>query len=60
MVRSLGDPAALWQMLAGMAVAAVASWLAIHWFLRLVERIGLLPFAIYRLLLAALLLVLLW
>ena len=32
-------------------MAAVSAWLCIHFFLKLVERTGMLPFVIYRLLL---------
>lgn len=39
----------------GAVVSAVSAWLTIHLFLRLMERIGLLPFVIYRLVLGALL-----
>jgi undecaprenyl-diphosphatase len=38
------------------AVAAVSAWLCIHFFLRLIERIGMWPFVVYRLLLGAVLL----
>ncbi len=37
------------------AVSAAAAWLVIHWLLQFIERIGLLPFVIYRITLAALL-----
>lgn len=42
--------------LAGAAVAAASAYLCIHFFLRLVERIGMLPFVAYRLLLGGVLL----
>lgn len=49
-----------WGELAlGTLVSAVGAGLCIHIFLRLVERIGMLPFVIYRLLLGTLILVLL-
>jgi undecaprenyl-diphosphatase len=35
----------------GMAISAVIAFLTIHWFLEFVRRIGMLPFAIYRVLL---------
>ncbi len=44
-------------LLLGIAVSAVSAWLCIHFFLKLIERIGMLPFVIYRMLLGA---VLLW
>jgi len=42
-------------LLSGALIAAVSAWLTIHFFLKLVERIGLLPFVIYRLVLGAIL-----
>jgi undecaprenyl-diphosphatase len=41
----------------GVAVSALSAWTCIHFFLKLIERIGMLPFVIYRMLLGA---VLLW
>jgi len=43
-------------ILLGTAVSAVSAWLCIHFFLRLIERIGMWPFVVYRLLLGAVLL----
>lgn len=43
-------------ILLGTVVAAISAWLSIMLFLRLIERIGMLPFVIYRLLLGCLLL----
>ena len=40
------------------AVAGVVAWLCIHYFLRWVERVGLMPFVAYRLALGAALLAL--
>lgn len=46
----------LWaDILVGMAVSAVSAYLCIHWFLKLLDRVGMLPFVIYRLVLGALL-----
>lgn len=46
-----------WQaLLAGTVISALSAYLCIHLFLRLLERIGMLPFVIYRFLLGALLL----
>jgi len=43
-----------WQaILIGSAVSAVSAWLCIHLFLKLIERIGMMPFVVYRLLLGA-------
>ena len=43
-------------LLLGVLLAAVSAWLCIHFFLRLIERIGMWPFVVYRLLLGAVLL----
>jgi len=42
----------------GATVSAVAAYSCIHWFLKLVERVGMLPFVIYRVVLAGVLLLL--
>ena len=42
----------------GTALSALAAGLCIHYFLRLVERIGMLPFVAYRVILGALIFVL--
>ena len=53
----LGDAAVAWGELAlGVVVSAVVAYLSIEFFMRFVSRIGLAPFAIYRLALAGLLL----
>ena len=52
------EPVAWGSILLGTAVAAVSAYLCIHFFMRLIERVGMLPFVIYRLLLGAFLLVL--
>jgi undecaprenyl-diphosphatase len=44
-------------LLLGTAVSAVSAFLCIHYFLRLIERAGMMPFVVYRLLLGG---VLLW
>lgn len=41
----------LWQLLVAVALAAVVAMLCIHFFLRLIEKIGFLPFIVYRLIL---------
>jgi len=49
-----GGHAIDWQPIAlGAAVAAVSGFLCIHYFMKLIQRIGMLPFAIYRWALAA-------
>ncbi len=51
----LGDMPVAWNELAlGVVVSAVVAYLSIEFFMRFVTRIGLAPFAIYRLALAAL------
>lgn len=40
-------------MLVGVLVSGVSAYLCIHWFLRLLDRISMMPFVIYRLLLGA-------
>ena len=53
----LGDAPVAWSELAlGVGVSAIVAYLSIEFFMRFVTRIGLAPFAIYRLALAALLL----
>ena len=51
-------PVAWGSMLLGTLVAAISAYLCIHFFLRLIERTGMLPFVIYRLLLGLVLLLL--
>ncbi|RXJ70505.1 undecaprenyl-diphosphatase [Veronia nyctiphanis] len=42
----------MWQpILIGVLVSFVSAYLVIHWFLKLVTRVGMLPFVIYRILL---------
>ena len=49
-----GDAAVAWGQLAtGVIVSAVVAYLSIEFFMRFVSQIGLLPFAVYRLILAA-------
>lgn len=53
----LGDEPVLWGDLAlGAVTACVVAYLSIEFFMRIVTRIGLAPFAIYRLILAAIIL----
>jgi len=50
-----------WGELAlGILLSAISAGLCIHYFLRLVERIGMLPFVLYRVLLGGLILLLLY
>lgn len=50
-----------WTYIAtGIALSAITAYLCIAWFMRLVETIGFMPFVIYRLLLGAALLLVMW
>lgn len=52
-----GEAAVNWfELLLGVFVSAVSAWLCIALFMRLIERIGMMPFVYYRLLLGLLLL----
>ncbi len=44
-------------IMVAVVVSAISAWLCIHTFLNLIERVGMLPFAIYRVLLAAVIIV---
>ncbi len=55
-----GDQAPWMAVMIGAAVAAVSAYTCIHWFLRILDRVGMLPFVLYRLLLGVLLLGLYW
>ncbi len=56
----MGDDAVAWGQLAlGAVVSAVVAYLSIEFFMRFVSRIGLAPFAVYRIILAAIILYLL-
>ena len=41
-------------------VSAITAWLCIHWFIKFVSRIGMLPFVIYRIVLGIVLLIAYW
>jgi undecaprenyl-diphosphatase len=57
----LQQEAVHWGLMAtGVALAAVSAYLCIHFFLRLIERLSMLPFVCYRFLLGGVLLVLYW
>ncbi len=57
--RLLAAPHGTLGLLAlGVAISAVSAYLTIHFFLRLLQRIGMMPFVVYRLILGAVLLVL--
>ena len=52
-----GEPADWPAMALGLVVSAITGYLCIHALLKVIERIGLLPFTIYRLLIAAIIVV---
>jgi undecaprenyl-diphosphatase len=57
LLRLLDEPDGTvdWSMMSlGLLVSAVTGYLCIHWLLKIIGRIGLAPFAIYRFALAAL------
>lgn len=56
LVQSPPDQVNWAQLFAGAVIAGIAAWLCVHWFLKLIERIGMLPFIVYRLVLGAFLL----
>ena len=59
LLQLLGEPdgSVDWSMMSlGLVVSAVTGYLCIHWLLKIIGRIGLAPFAIYRFALAALIL----
>ncbi|HEY5559404.1 MAG TPA: undecaprenyl-diphosphate phosphatase [Steroidobacteraceae bacterium] len=60
LLQLLGEPdgSVDWSMMSlGLTVSAVTGYLCIHWLLKIIGRIGLAPFAIYRFALAALIVV---
>jgi undecaprenyl-diphosphatase len=51
------ETAAPWKMIViATAISGITAYLCIHWFLKLLDRIGFMPFVIYRLLLGMVLL----
>lgn len=54
-----GDPIPWLHIAVGVSVSAITAWLCIRWFLQLIERVGFMPFVIYRLALGGVLLALL-
>ncbi len=54
-----GEGAVLWDaLLIGSVLSAITAYLCIHYFLKLLDRMGMMPFVVYRLLLGVVLLVL--
>lgn len=54
---TLQDSTPWGPVLLGALVSGLAAYACIHWFLKLVERIGMLPFVVYRVVLAVVILV---
>ena len=52
------EPVAWGPLLLGTLVSAASAYLSIHFFMRLIEKVGMLPFVLYRLLLGVFLLLL--
>ena len=55
-----GNPVPWGSILFAVGTSAVCAWISIHFFLKLIERIGMMPFVGYRLVLGAVLLVAWW
>ncbi|MCW9052586.1 MAG: undecaprenyl-diphosphate phosphatase [Motiliproteus sp.] len=55
-----GDQAQWSAVILGAILAAISAYACIHWFLKLLNRLGMMPFVIYRLLLGAALLAMYW
>jgi undecaprenyl-diphosphatase len=47
----VAEPVAWTDMLAGVVVSGVSAYFCIHYFLKLLDRIGMMPFVAYRLIL---------
>ena len=54
------DSVAWFEIVLGTFVSGITAYLCIHSFLALVERVGMLPFVIYRLVLGGALIFILW
>lgn len=54
-ISRMDNPLVWRDMIAGAAAAAISGFLCIHYFLKLINRIGMLPFVVYRLCLGAVL-----
>ena len=57
-IETTGHDGINWQqMLFAIGVSAFFAWVCIHYFLRFIDRVGLMPFVIYRLVLGVILLI---
>ena len=54
------DVVAWGELISGVVLSAITAYLCVHWFLKMLERIGMLPFVIYRLVLGVVLLAVFW
>ena len=54
------NPIGWGELALGVLLSAISAGICIHYFLRLVDRIGMLPFVLYRVLLGGLILLLLY
>ena len=61
-IKLLKDPAPVdWLSISlGIALSAITAYICIHYFLKLLDRLGMLPFVVYRLVLGMILLVVFW
>ncbi|GLS26614.1 undecaprenyl-diphosphate phosphatase [Marinibactrum halimedae] len=60
-VEMLQEETILWVDIAiGTVVSGVSAYLCIHWFLKFIEAIGMMPFVIYRLVLGGVLIGMMW
>jgi len=60
-VELLGSESVDWKMIVvGSVLSGITAYLCIKLFLKVIQRIGMLPFVIYRLLLGAALIILVW
>lgn len=58
-LATTNEPVAWGFLIIGALVSAIMAFACMHWFMRFVERVGMMPFVIYRILLAVVIVVLL-
>lgn len=60
-IKLLDEPSVDWMpIIVGVGVSAVSAYICIHYFLSFINRIGMLPFVIYRLILGSALFAMVW
>jgi undecaprenyl-diphosphatase len=59
-VEASNNSVALTELLIGYTLSAISAYLCIHYFLKFLDRTGMGPFVIYRVLLGAILLWMVW